>query len=315
MGAVERIVEHRDASAAERGIAEVNAGIYLISTAFARAVLQSAGTDNAQGEIYLTHVVEAAAAQGTPAVAVQVPESVEVLGVNDRVELAQLDRLLRTTRNEALMRSGVTIRFPDEVQIDADVRVGQDCVIERGVRLSGSTQLGPRCHLEEGAIVTNSVLGEGVHVKPYCVVDGSTLGNDVQVGPFAHLRPGTLLEDAVKIGNFVETKKAHMGRGSKASHLSYLGDCELGKDVNVGAGTITCNYDGVNKHQTVLEDGVFIGSDTQLVAPVRVGRGAYVGAGTTVTEDVPAGALAISRTKQTNVEGWVARKAPRKRQG
>jgi len=206
------------------------------------------------------------------------------------------------------MRTGVTMHVPESITIEPGVEVGTDAVLGRGVRLSGNTVIGAGARIDEGAIITDSQIEAGAHIKPYCVITESHVGAKSQVGPFAHLRPGTHLSAECKVGNFVETKKAHLGEGSKASHLSYLGDCELGDGVNIGAGTITCNYDGVNKFKTTLGHGVFIGSDTQLVAPVTLGDNVYVGAGTTVTEDAPSGSLVISRTRQRNIEGWVEKK-------
>ena len=233
-------------------------------------------------------------------------------GINNRVELARVESALRKQVNERHMLAGVTMTHPESVSIAPQVKIGTDTIIRGGCRLEGETTIGAGCTIDEGAIIKNAELGTGIHVKPYCVIEDAKIGDETAIGPFAHLRPGTHLEDHVKVGNFVETKKAHLKSGAKASHLSYLGDCEIGEESNIGAGTITCNYDGVNKFRTVLGKGVFIGSDTQLVAPVELGDGAFVGAGTTVTSNVPAGALAISRTDQRNIEGWVARKNARR---
>jgi bifunctional UDP-N-acetylglucosamine pyrophosphorylase/glucosamine-1-phosphate N-acetyltransferase len=303
-----RIVEERDATPAERAIREVNAGVYVADAAFLLDALERCGTDNDQGEIYLTDAVHLAAERGATVGTVLVEEGLDVWGINDRVDLAKVHEALQLRTNQEHMRAGVTLLAPTETTIEAGVTIGRDTVIHRGARIGGGTTIGAGCLIEEGAIITASRLADGVHVKPYCVVSESELGPRVEVGPFAHLRPGTRLDEKVKVGNFVETKKAHLGKGTKASHLSYLGDAEIGPGCNIGAGTITCNYDGEKKHLTTLGAGVFIGSDTQLVAPVTLGEGAYVGAGTTVTVDVPAGALAISRAPQRNIQGWVERK-------
>ena len=304
-GQVLGIVEERDATAEQRAIREVNAGVYVADGALLFEALEACGTDNDQGEIYLTDVVAYAAQRGLEVGTAQVADGLEVWGINDRVDLAQVQRGLQERVNTAHMRAGVTLLDPDQTTIEAGVSIGRDTVIHRGVRLGRGATIGAGCLIEEGAIIQASRLADGVHVKPYCVVTESELASGVEVGPFAHLRPGTRLDERVKVGNFVETKKAHLAAGTKAGHLSYLGDAEIGPGCNIGAGTITCNYDGTHKHRTTLGAGVFIGSDTQLVAPVTLGDGAYVGAGTTVTRDVPGGALAISRVPQRNIEGWV----------
>jgi len=206
------------------------------------------------------------------------------------------------------MESGVTLIDPEATWVDAGVKVGRDTIIHPGVRLEGATRIGSECILRAGVRIAGSIVGDGTEILDHCLVTESAIGKECSIGPFAHLRPGTKLGNGVRIGNFVETKKAVIGNGSKANHLTYLGDAEIGRNVNVGAGTITCNYDGWDKHRTVLEDGVFIGSDTQLVAPVKVGKGAFVGAGATITKDVPSGSLAISRARQQTIEGWATRK-------
>ena len=311
-GALTHIAEQKDATSTEKEIHEINVGLYLCERSFLFEALHAAGTDNAQGEIYLTHVVPHAVSQGLAIGTVSVDEGPEMWGINNRVELARVEAALRRQVNERHMLAGVTLTDPDTVTIAPQVTIGPDTLIRGGCRLEGSTSIGGGCMIDEGAVIKNATLDENVHVKPYCVIEDAKVGSGTAVGPFAHLRPGTHLETNVKVGNFVETKKAHLKAGAKASHLSYLGDCEIGEESNIGAGTITCNYDGVNKFRTVLGKGVFIGSDTQLVAPVELGDGAFVGAGTTVTSNVPAGALAISRSDQKNIEGWVARKNARR---
>ncbi len=314
-GAPHRIVEQRDASPDERQVTEINCGVYLVDVAVLLPLLDRLGTDNAQHEYYLTDIVSALAGAGQMVQGVVHADSREVLGVNDRRELAEAAAILGRRKRHALMAAGVTLLDPDHTYIDPRAQVGQDTVIYPNVWVEGASVIGEDCVIRPGAHLIEVRMGNGVTIKDGCVIQSSEIGNGAQVGPFAHLRPGTYLCEKVKVGNFVETKKAFLGPGSKASHLSYLGDAELGKDVNVGAGTITCNYDGVAKHRTVLEDGVFIGSDTQLVAPVKVGAGAYVGAGSTITRDVPPGSLALSRPPQRHIEGWAERKQKRAQAG
>lgn len=306
-GRVTAIVEHKDAGPAERAIGECNAGLYDCDAAFLWKALRKVGTSNAQGEYYLTDLVAAAHGAGTPAVAVEAPVE-EVSGVNDRVELAAAAKVLRRRLAEHWMRAGASLIDPDSTWLDEEVSLAADVVIEPNVRLVGATSVGAGSRIGFGSVLSNSVVGASVNVKPYSVFEEARVGDRAQVGPFARLRPGTVLAEDVHIGNFVETKKATLGRGSKANHLAYLGDATIGSGCNVGAGTITCNYDGTNKLATVLGDGVFIGSDTQLVAPVRVGDGAYVGAGSTIVRDVPPGALAVSRAQQVIKEEWATRR-------
>ncbi len=292
--------EHRDCNRAERAIGEVNAGIYLVDIGFLRRSVRRLRADNDQGELYLTDLVELAA-RGSRVPVIEADES-EVAGVNDRVDLARAERELLARKKEELMRGGVTLRHPESVWIDLDVEVGRDTEIEPGVRLLGATRIGARCRVESGCIVSESRVAAGASLLAYSLLDGAEVGPGAQVGPLARLRPGAVLRSGAKVGNFVEVKKTVIGAGSKANHLAYLGDGEIGEGVNVGAGTIFCNYDGFSKHKTVLEDGVFIGSDSQLVAPVTVGEGAYVASGSTVTRDVPPDALAIARGRQQNRE-------------
>jgi bifunctional UDP-N-acetylglucosamine pyrophosphorylase/glucosamine-1-phosphate N-acetyltransferase len=308
-GRVRAIVEHKDATPAERELRECNAGIYDCDAAFLWKALRGVGARNAQRELYLTDMVAAAHAAGTPAVAVEAPPE-EVAGVNDKVELAAAARTLRLRVVEAHQKAGAIVEDPATAFIEDGVELGADAVIEPNVTLRGRTRIATGARIGAGSVVDASEVGEDAVVKPYSVLEEARVGARAIVGPFARLRPGTELAPEVHIGNFVETKKTKMGRGSKANHLAYLGDATVGARCNVGAGTITCNYDGVNKLPTVLGDDVFIGSDTQLVAPVTVGEGAYVGAGATITRDVPPGALALSRAPQTVKEGWAtARRA------
>jgi bifunctional UDP-N-acetylglucosamine pyrophosphorylase/glucosamine-1-phosphate N-acetyltransferase len=303
-GRVQRIVEQKDATPDEAAINEVNSGIYCMELDFLQAHIGSLGSNNAQNEYYLTDLVAVAVAEQRGCAAVVADDTQEIMGVNDRAQLAQAARLLRERINTRLMQDGVTLIDPDCTYIDAGVVIGADTEIWPGCVVRGKTVIGKGCLLESNVQVCDCTLGNKVHLKSGSVLAEAVLHSDVAVGPMAHLRPGTVLHDQVKIGNFVETKKAVLGEGSKASHLTYLGDAEIGREVNVGCGTITCNYDGVNKHRTVIGDNVFVGSDVQLVAPVTVGRGALIAAGTTVTRDVPPDSLAIARTPQVNKEGW-----------
>jgi bifunctional UDP-N-acetylglucosamine pyrophosphorylase / glucosamine-1-phosphate N-acetyltransferase len=306
-----RIVEEKDASDAEREIQEVNAGLYCADAAFLWKALARVGSQNAQGEFYLTDLVAQAARRATP-VAVEV-EPLEASGVNDREELARAGQVLQRRRASALMRAGVTIEVPDRFLCDEGVEIGRDTVIEPDVRLRGATRIGAGCRLGQGSVLADAVLAPGVTVRPYTVVEGpATVGSGAILGPFSRIRPGSELAEGVHVGNFVETKKTRLGKGSKANHLAYLGDAVVGAGVNVGAGTITCNYDGEKKHETRIGDGAFIGSDSILVAPIEIGAGAYVAAGSTITKAVPPGALAFGRAQQVVKEGWVARRQAEK---
>ena len=305
-GKLLRVVEWPDASPAERAIKDTNAGFYAVRLGHLRRDLATLRADNAKGELYLTDLVARAAERGG-ATAIDTPFE-ETSGVNDRVDLAKVDLAARRRINEAHMRAGVSMQSPETTYIDADVGpIGKDAWFGPGVVLRGKTTIGERARIDAGCVLTDVTVGADVHLKPYTVASEAQLGTRVEVGPFTHLRPATRLDDDVKVGNFVETKKAHLMQGAKANHLSYLGDASIGAKANIGAGTITCNYDGFAKHVTTIEAGAFIGSDTQLVAPVTVGRDAYVGSGSTVTKDVPRGALALTRVKQVNVEGWADR--------
>ena len=307
-GRIARIVEERDASPAERRIKEINAGVYAFDLAPLFPSLQKIASENAQGEYYLTDLVSVYRRRKQTVDTLLLPDTSEIRGINSRTELAEVAALVRQGKNEELMGAGVTIIDPATTYIDDDVVVGTDTVIHPGVVLEGRTRVGEACEIHAFVRIVDSTIGNRVVVNNHCVIAGATIADDARVGPFAHLRPESDVRERARVGNFVELKKTVLGPGSKASHLSYLGDATIGADVNVGAGTITCNYDGVRKHQTVIDDGAFIGSDSQLVAPVRVGAGAYVAAGSSVTRDVPPGALAIARGQQVNKEGWVERK-------
>jgi bifunctional UDP-N-acetylglucosamine pyrophosphorylase/glucosamine-1-phosphate N-acetyltransferase len=312
-GGVTRIVEARDADEKQRQIREVNAGIYLFDGQQLSDHLPRLSTNNSQGEYYLTDLIAMLRDSGKRVGALLLDDPVEAFGVNSRAELASVESEIQRRVIEKLMADGVTFRNPETVVIDSMVTIGSDTVIYPFVTIEGNTRIGTGCVIEPGVHLHNVTIGNDVHVKTGTVAEDTVIEQESTVGPYAHLRPGTRLGKHVKVGNFVETKKAIFGEGSKASHLSYIGDAKVGADVNIGAGTITCNYDGVNKNETVLEDGVFIGSDTQLVAPVRVGRGAYVGAGSTITKDVPPDALALSRVPQKIIEGWAKNKKKRKK--
>jgi bifunctional UDP-N-acetylglucosamine pyrophosphorylase / glucosamine-1-phosphate N-acetyltransferase len=305
---IRAITEEKDATPEERLTCEVNAGVYCVDRAFLEGAVQSLDNDNAQGEFYLTDVVRRAASQGLKCLGFQVADPEEITGVNDRVQLAETGRVLRSRINRALMLSGVTMIDPQAVYVDRGVRIGRDSVIQPGVTIKGATVIGERCEIGQGALIESCVIADGVVVKAGSVMEQSIVHEEAAIGPMAHLRPGSELSAHVKIGNFVETKKIFMGEGSKASHLTYLGDATIGRNVNIGCGTITCNYDGVKKHQTVIGDEVFVGSDVQFVAPVTIGRNSLIAAGTTVTVDVPPDSLAIARSPQVNKEGWKLRK-------
>lgn len=307
-GGVLRIIEQKDATPEEQGICEINSGIYCMEADFLFSNIGRIGSNNAQNEFYLTDLVAMAVQQGLACLAMSTDDSSEIMGVNDRVQMAEAARILRGRINSDLMLSGVTMVDPEQTYIEHGVSIGPDTIIHPNCHLTGSTTIGSGCEIEHGVSISNCRIGDDCHIKAGSVLEDSELHEDVSVGPMAHLRPGTVLHARVKIGNFVETKKVVMGEGSKASHLTYLGDAEIGRDVNIGCGTITCNYDGAKKHRTVIGDQVFIGSDVQLVAPVTVGRNALVAAGTTVTQDVPPDSLAISRVPQVNKEGWCLKK-------
>jgi len=307
-GRIARIVEERDASPAQRLVREINSGIYAFDAAPLFEALRGVAAGNAQGEYYLTDVIAIYRRRKLPVETLIVSDPREVRGVNSRSELAEVSAIMRQTKNEELMAAGVTIVDPASTYIDSDVLIGPDTVIHPGVVIQGQTRIGSACEIQAYVRITDCELADKVTILNFCVIVGARVAEGAAIGPFAHLRPATDVGPGAKIGNFVELKKTSLGAGSKAGHLSYLGDATIGANVNVGAGTITCNYDGQNKHETVIEDGAFIGSDSQLIAPVRVGRGAYVGAGSSITRDVPPGALGIARGRQENVEGWATRK-------
>jgi bifunctional UDP-N-acetylglucosamine pyrophosphorylase/glucosamine-1-phosphate N-acetyltransferase len=307
-GEISAIVEHKDASPEQRQIREINSGIYAFDLQPLFGSLKQIGSANAQGEYYLPDLVRIYRDRGLTVETVTLDDPGEIFGVNSRKELAQIGQLLKMTRNDALMASGVTIVDPATAYIGPDVAIAPDTIIHPNVYLEGRTTIGAGCEIQCGVRIINSTLEDNVFVNSYCVITDSHVASGAKLGPFAHIRPDSHVGEDAHVGNFVELKKTTLGRGAKANHLAYLGDAVIGEKVNVGAGTITCNYDGKKKHQTTIEDGAFIGSDSQLIAPVTVGKGAYVAAGSSITENVPAGSLAISRGKQINKEGWVDRK-------
>ena len=303
-GEISAIVEHKDASEAERGIHEINSGIYAFDLPPLFDALRRIGQQNAQGEYYLPDLVRIFRAQGLAVGTLVVSNPTEIAGVNSRQELAEVAAVVKSARNAELMSAGVTIVDPATTWIGPDVSVGADTVIHPNVYLEGRTRIGENCVIHANVRIVDSEIGAQVIINNFCVVTESRIHDGARLGPFAHIRPASEVGPDAHIGNFVELKKTTMGRGAKANHLAYLGDATIGERVNVGAGTITCNYDGVAKHPTVIEDEAFIGSDSQLIAPVRIGRGSYVAAGSSITDDVPAEALAIARGKQVNKEGW-----------
>ena len=315
-GRIERIVEERDASAGERAIQEINSGIYVLALAPLFKALHQIATDNAQGEYYLTDVIAAYRQQKLPVETLCLDNADELRGINSREDLADLSKVLRTQKNETLMRSGVTLEDPSTTYIDNTVTVGADTTIGPGVRLEGRTAVGERCRIHAYVRLTNATIADDVAILDHTIITESSVAAGATVGPFAHVRPQSVIGPRAQIGNFAELKKTVVGPGSKSHHVSYLGDTTLGENVNIGAGTITCNYDGAMKHPTVIEDGVFIGSNSELVAPVKIGKGAYVAAGSTITSDVPPDALAISRVRQEVKPEWAAKRrairAPKK---
>ena len=303
-GTVIRIVEHKDATEAERGIREINTGIMAVPAGRLKEWLPALSNQNAQGEYYLTDIIGMAVGAGVMVATCQPRRAWETLGVNSKTQLAELERILQGEIANGLLLQGVTLADPSRIDVRGELICGRDvaidinCVFEGRVSLADGVKIGPNC------VLRNVSVGAGTQIDAFCHLEQGEIGRENRIGPFARIRPGTQLADAVHIGNFVEIKNSQIDQGSKVNHLSYVGDSTVGKKVNVGAGTITCNYDGANKHRTIIEDDVFIGSDTQLVAPVTVAKGATIGAGSTITRDTPPGALTLSRVKQTTITGW-----------
>lgn len=298
------IVEERDASPIQKTIKEVNSGIIMARAGALKACLQGLASDNAQNEYYLTDVFAIASTQGRPSVAVIAPEPDDLAGANDREQLAELERRYCMKKSQEIMKAGAQLADPARIDIRGDLTVGSDVFIDINVIFEGENELGDGVQIGPGCVLKNCQLAAGTRVHAYCVLENMRSNGACEIGPFARVRPGTVMESGSKVGNFVEIKNTTLGENSKASHLTYLGDTTVGARVNIGAGTITCNYDGVNKFKTVIEDDVFIGSDTQLIAPVTVGEGANIGAGSTVTRNAPAGKLTLSRAKQVTIPGW-----------
>jgi bifunctional UDP-N-acetylglucosamine pyrophosphorylase/glucosamine-1-phosphate N-acetyltransferase len=307
-GRITRIVEERDASPAQREIKEINSGIYAFALAPLFDALKGIGVQNAQAEYYLPDLVAIYRRRRRPVGTYTVDDPMEIRGINSRSELAEVSRMVRQQTNEELMAAGVTLVDPATTYIDSDVEVGPDTVIHPFVFLEGRTKIGAACEIHAGSRIVNSTIGDHVIVRNHTVISDSEVGAGAALGPFAHVRPGSVVGEQAHVGNFVELKKTALGARSKANHLAYLGDATIGAGVNVGAGTITCNYDGERKSQTVIEDDAFIGSDATLIAPLRVGRGAYVAASSCITDDVPPEALAIARARQENKDGWVRKR-------
>jgi bifunctional UDP-N-acetylglucosamine pyrophosphorylase/glucosamine-1-phosphate N-acetyltransferase len=305
---VQAIVEEKSATPQQKKIREINSGFYAFAGPALYEHIDQLSTKNAHGEYYLTDMAGVFHRAHKKVVAIKTSDAGEVLGSNTRAEMMDLDARLRLAKCRELLAQGVTIFYPHTCVIDSDVEVGADTVIEPFVQLLGKTRVGADCRIRSYSVITNSVIGNRVTVRPGTIMEDSRAGEGAVLGPYSHLRPGSEVGEGAHVGNFVETKKIKLGKGSKANHLTYLGDAEIGEGVNIGAGTITCNYDGVNKHTTVIEDGVFIGSDSTLVAPVKIGRGAYVAAASCITDDVPPDALAFGRARQSVKEGWARQK-------
>lgn len=303
-GRMQRIVEQKDATPAERAIGEVNTGIMAVRGAQLRDWLSRLGNDNAQGEYYLTDIIAMAVTDGYMVRSAEATSAMEVLGVNDKLQLAELERMYQREQALALMRNGVTLLDPARVDIRGSVEAGMDVSIDVNVVLSGQVVLGNEVSIGAGCVLHNVTLGDGVRIAPHSVLEDCVIGPESRIGPFARIRPGTVTQDHAHIGNFVELKNAQLGSGAKVNHLSYVGDAEVGARSNIGAGTITCNYDGANKYRTVIGEGAFIGSNSALVAPVVIGAGATIGAGSVVTKDAPEGQLTLARARQVTIEGW-----------
>jgi bifunctional UDP-N-acetylglucosamine pyrophosphorylase/glucosamine-1-phosphate N-acetyltransferase len=302
------IVEQKALSKSQQKLREINTGIYAFASKPLFANIDCLTTDNPHGEFYLTDMAALLVKKKMSVLALKAAESAEVMGANTLAEMAQLDAFLRMRKCNELMAAGVSIYRPDTCVIDPDVEIGADTILEPYVQILGNTRIGSDCRIRSFSLISNSQIADRVLIRPGCVIAQSKVGAGAELGPYSHLRPDSEIGEGAHIGNFVETKKTRVGRGSKANHLTYLGDAEIGEKVNIGAGTITCNYDGLHKHLTVIEDGAFIGSDATLVAPVRIGKGAYVAAGSSITEDVPEDALAFGRARQQVKEGWAKRR-------
>jgi bifunctional UDP-N-acetylglucosamine pyrophosphorylase/glucosamine-1-phosphate N-acetyltransferase len=298
------IVEEKDATDEERGIKEINTGMMAVAAVRLKRWIDSIDDNNAQKEFYLTDIVAMAVQEGITINMINPVSAIEVHGINDRLQLAEMERYYQLVQAHQLMRNGITIIDPSRFDLRGELEIGRDIVIDINALLEGRLKIGNNVSIGANCCIKDSIIADDVQILPNCVIENAIIGSACRIGPFSRIRPDTVLDDNVHVGNFVELKKAEVGKGSKINHLSYIGDSEIGKDVNIGAGTITCNYDGANKHKTIIEDNVFIGSDTQLIAPVTVGSGATIAAGTTITRDVETGVLAISRTDQKSIDDW-----------
>jgi len=303
-GAVVRNVEHKDATDTERQIREINTGVLCGPAARLKGWLDRLGNDNSQGEYYLTDVIGMAVSDGVRVHGIKAESWVEVMGINDRKQLAEAERALQRRLVAALMAEGVSFADPERVDIRGTLACGRDVWIDVNNVFEGDVTLGDNVRIESNNVIRNATIGAGTVIHPNCHIEASTTGPDCEIGPFSRLRPGVELADRVKVGNFVEVKKSRVSSGSKVNHLTYIGDTDIGRNVNVGAGTITCNYDGANKHRTVIGDGAFIGSGVELVAPVEVGAGATIGAGSTISKDAPPDKLTVARSRQATIDGW-----------
>jgi bifunctional UDP-N-acetylglucosamine pyrophosphorylase/glucosamine-1-phosphate N-acetyltransferase len=305
---VAAIVEQKSLRPEQSNVGEINSGFYAFRSEPLFANIDRLTTNNPHGEYYLTDMAALLVAEGHRVMAIRTEDPDEVLGANTIAELVSLDANLRMRKARELMTQGVTVLRPETCVIDDEVGIGADTIIEPFVQVLGKTTIGENCRIRSYSVISNSQIGNAVTVRPGCIIDESAISQAAIIGPYSHLRPGSDIGEGAHVGNFVETKKVRLGRASKANHLTYLGDADIGSEVNIGAGTITCNYDGLNKHKTIIEDGVFVGSDSTLVAPIKIGHGAYVGAASCITNDVPADSLALGRSTQVTKEGWAKKK-------
>jgi bifunctional UDP-N-acetylglucosamine pyrophosphorylase / glucosamine-1-phosphate N-acetyltransferase len=311
---VKAVIEEKSATPAQKQIREINAGFYVFSVPQLYSHVRELSTSNPHAEYYLTDMAEVLRRSGARVVAWKTEDTTEILGANTRAELSFIDAEMRAKKCFQLMQDGVSIFYPGTCVIDSDVEIAADSLIEPFVQVLGKSRIGRACRIRSYSVIRDSELADGVLIRPGCILEGARVGAGAILGPYSHLRPGSDIGEGAHVGNFVETKKTRLGKGSKANHLSYLGDTEVGEGVNIGAGTITCNYDGFHKHTTVIEDGAFIGSDSTLVAPVRIGKGSYVGAASCITQDVPEDSLAIARGQQVVKQGWAREKRAARKQ-
>jgi bifunctional UDP-N-acetylglucosamine pyrophosphorylase/glucosamine-1-phosphate N-acetyltransferase len=305
---VKAIIEQKALSTSQKKIPEINAGFYAFAVKPLFQFIDKLSTNNAHGEFYLTDMASLLGKAKQRVVAIEANNAYEVLGGNTRVDMAEIDEQMRAAKCRQLMLDGVTILYPKTCVIDNEVEIGPDTIIEPYVQILGKSKIGSECRIRSYSVIQNSEIADNVTIRPGCILDDAKVSQGAILGPYSHLRPGSDIGEGAHVGNFVETKKVRLGKGSKANHLTYLGDAEIGAGVNIGAGTITCNYDGVHKHTTIIEDGVFVGSDSTLVAPVKLGKGAYIGAASCITDDVPEESLAVARGRQIVKEGWVRQK-------